>query len=161
MQNTPHTHKHPPFVRLFTFRYGANFWALIMGVLFGFLMSRGGLTTFDYHAEMFLFINTQLVQVISTALLVGIIGVFLLKKYQVRAISTGTSIDFIKKPYTQGLIAGAFLFGIGWAMTASCPGTVPAMIGEGKIGALFVLVGLVLGTMAFGVLHTRLTNSYQ
>jgi hypothetical protein len=98
-------------------------------------------------------------QVIGTAVVIAMIGVFLLKKYQVRSITTGAEVDFVKKSYTQGLITGAFLFGIGWAMTASCPGTVPAMIGEGKVGALFVLIGLLLGTMAFGVLQAYLAQN--
>lgn len=146
------------FIISFSFVYRANFLALLMGVMFAFLMSRAGATTFDYHAKMFLFIDFQLMQVIGTAVVVASIGVFLLKRYQVRSITTGAEVDFVKKPYTQGLITGAFLFGIGWAMTASCPGTVPAMIGEGKVGAIFVLLGLLLGTLAFGVLQTYIAH---
>lgn len=146
------------FIISFSFVYRANFLALLMGVLFGFLMSRAGATTYDYHAKMFLFIDFQLMQVIGTAVVVASMGVFLLKKYQIRSITTGDEVDFVKKPYTQGLVTGAFLFGIGWAMTASCPGTVPAMIGEGKIGAIFVLLGLLLGTLAFGVLQTYIAH---
>lgn len=146
------------FLISFGFVYRANFLALLMGVSFGFLMSRAGATTYDYHAQMFLLIDFQLMKVIGTAVVVAIIGVFLLRKYQVKSITTGAEVDFVKKPYQQGLITGAFLFGIGWAMTASCPGTVPAMIGEGKIGALFVLTGLLLGTMAFGVLQSYIAH---
>ena len=98
-------------------------------------------------------------QVIGTAVVVSMIGVFLLKKYQVNSVATGMPVDFVKKPYQHGLIAGAFLFGIGWAMTASCPGTVPAMLGEGKISALFTLTGLLLGTMAYGVLHSYMASN--
>lgn len=134
---------------------------VLMGITFGFLISRAGATTYDYHAKMFLFIDFQLMQVIGTAIVVAMMGVFLLKRYHVHSVSTGQEVDFVKKPYQQGLIAGAFLFGIGWAMTASCPGTVPAMVGEGKISALFTLAGLLLGTMAYGVLqsHIALDNS--
>lgn len=131
---------------------------VLMGAIFGFLMSRAGATTYDYHAKMFLFIDFQLIQVIGTAVVIAMVGVFLLKRYHVHSVSTGMEVDFVKKPYQQGLIAGAFLFGIGWAMTASCPGTVPAMIGEGKISALFTLAGLLLGTMAYGVLQSYIAN---
>lgn len=145
----------PSFVR----RYQTQILGLFMGALFGFLMSRAGATTYDYHAKMFLFIDFQLIQVIGSAVVVAMIGVFLLKKYHIKAVSTGTEVDFVKKSYQQGLIAGAFLFGIGWAMTASCPGTVPAMLGEGKISAVFTLIGLLLGTIAFGVLQTYIANN--
>jgi len=146
------------FLISFGFVYRANFLALLMGVMFGFLMSHAGATTYDYHAEMFLLIDMQLMKVIGTAVVVSMVGVYLLKKYQIKSITTGDQVDFVKKPYQKGLITGAFLFGIGWAMTASCPGTVPAMIGEGKIGALFVLAGLLLGTMAFGVLQSYIAH---
>jgi uncharacterized membrane protein YedE/YeeE len=84
---------------------------------------------------------------------VAIFGVILLNKFKIKALATGTVVDFVKKPYKEGLITGAFLFGIGWGMTASCPGTIPAMIGEGKVGAMFTLVGVIIGTIAFGVLQ--------
>lgn len=147
------------FLISFGFVYRANFLALLMGVLFGFLMSHAGATTYDYHAKMFLLIDLQLMEVIGAAVVVAMIGVWLLKKFHIRAVTTGEEVDFVKKPYQKGLIAGALLFGIGWAMTASCPGTVPAMLGEGKLGALFVLAGLLLGTMAYGVLQTFVANN--
>ncbi len=143
----------------FMYAYRTNILGLFMGILFGFLMSHAGATTYDYHAKMFLFIDFQLMQVIGTAVVISMIGVFLLKKYHVNSISTGMEVDFVKKPYQQGLVAGAFLFGIGWAMTASCPGTVPAMLGEGKVSALFTLFGLLLGTMAYGVLQSFIANN--
>ena len=161
MYNLPFFQSIKLFLISFGFVYRANFLTLLMGIMFGFLMSRAGATTYDYHAQMFLLIDFQLIKVIGTAVVVAMIGVFLLKKYQVRSITTGAEVDFVKKPYTQGLITGAFLFGIGWAMTASCPGTVPAMIGEGKIGAIFVLLGLLLGTMGFGVLQSFISQSRQ
>lgn len=139
-------------------RYQTPVLGILLGATFGFLMSKAGATTFDYHAKMFLFIDFQLMEVILTAVVVAMAGVMLLRRFQVTALTTGSVVDFVKKPYQQGLIAGAFLFGVGWAMTASCPGTVPAMLGEGKISAIFTFIGLLLGTMAYGVLQTYIAN---
>jgi uncharacterized membrane protein YedE/YeeE len=133
---------------------------IFMGALFGFLMSRAGATTFDYHAKMFLFIDFQLMQVIGVAVVVAMIGVFLLKQFKVHSIGTGAPVDFVKKPYQNGLITGAFLFGIGWAMTAACPGTVPAMIAEGKVSAIFTFIGLLLGTMTYGMIQSFLNSKH-
>lgn len=138
-----------------------NFIALIMGAIFGFLMSRAGATTYDFHAKMFLFQDFQLMEVILTAIVVAMIGVFTLKHFQVQAVVTKNPVDFVKKPYQQGLVLGAMLFGIGWGMTAACPGTIPAMIAEGKIGALFTFVGLLLGTMAYGILQTYIHHEHK
>lgn len=75
---------------------------VLMGITFGFLISRAGATTYDYHAKMFLFIDFQLMQVIGTAIVVAMMGVFLLKRYHVHSVSTGQEVDFVKKPYQQG-----------------------------------------------------------
>ena len=137
-----------------------NLIALFMGALFGFLMSRAGATTYDFHAQMFLFIDFQLMEVIVTAVVVAMVGVFLLKKFHVNSVINKTPVDFVKKPYQQGLVLGAMLFGIGWGMTAACPGTIPAMMAEGKIGAIFTFLGLLLGTMAYGVLQTYIHHEH-
>ncbi|GKT12842.1 MAG: hypothetical protein ISEC1_P1825 [Thiomicrorhabdus sp.] len=137
-----------------------NIFSLLLGSLFGFLMSRAGATTFDYHAALFLFEDLQLLKVFGTAVTVGVIGVLLLKKYQVSAVVTGQPINFITKPYKQGLAAGALIFGIGWGLTASCPGSVPIMIGEGKVGAYFTLIGLVLGTLVYGMIQSKYSKKH-
>ncbi len=130
-----------------------NLLAWLMGILFGFLMSRAGATTYDLHAQMFLFQDFQLMIVIGVAVLIGMLGIWWMQQHHWHSLGTGTPIQFPRKPWQKGLLLGAFLFGIGWAMTASCPGTVPAMLGEGKLPALFVFIGIVLGTLAYGVMQ--------
>lgn len=159
VHNLPLLSGYKLYIINFFYAYRTNIFGLFLGALFGFLMSRAGATTYDYHAKMFLMIDFQLMKVIGTSVVVAIIGVSLLKKYQVRALATGVEVDFVKKKYQDGLITGAFLFGVGWGMTAACPGTVPAMLGEGKVGAIFTMLGLLLGTMAYGVLHTYNTHN--
>ncbi|SIN69462.1 hypothetical protein SAMN05443662_0100 [Sulfurivirga caldicuralii] len=129
-----------------------NILGWLLGALFGFLMSRAGATTYDYHAKMFLFQDFQLMEVIGVAVLIGMAGIWWMQSRHMLSLS-GDPIQFPRKPWNDTLVLGAFLFGIGWAMTASCPGTVPAMLGEGKLPALFVLLGIVLGTFAYGVLQ--------
>ena len=53
------------------------------------------------------------------------------------------------------LVAGSLLFGAGWGLAGACPGTALAMLGEGKLGAGFTIVGLVLGTYIYGVWQSR------
>lgn len=137
-----------------------NFFGLLMGVTFGYFMSHAGATTYDFHAKMFLFEDFQLMIVIGVAVVVAMIGVWIMKRLRVTAIATGEEVDFVKKPYQKGLMVGALLFGIGWGMTASCPGTIPAMMGEGKVAGIFAFIGLLVGTTAYGILQSfiRLQN---
>ncbi len=119
---------------------------IVLGTLFGFLLSRSGATSPDFYANLFLFIDLQLLWVIVAAVIVGIFGIGALKIISARSIIGNVKLTFDKRPMQPGLVYGALLFGVGWGMTGSCPGTVPAMIGEGKILPIFTLIGIVLGT---------------
>ena len=124
---------------------------LPLGALFGFLLSRAGATTYDFYAKLFLFEDPQLVWVIGTAVVIGIPGLQLLKRAHARALLTGEPIELRGKPMTRELPLGSLMLGVGWGLSAACPGTVLAMVGEGKLSALFTVAGIVLGTYAYGV----------
>lgn len=131
---------------------------LLLGALFGFLLSRAGATTFDFYAELFLFTNLQLLWVIATAGAVGIVGTFVLKRLKVRAWADRRPLSFQGKPMRKTLVVGALLFGIGWGLSGACPGTAPAMLGEGKLLAGFTLIGILLGTYLYGRTHANETE---
>lgn len=127
---------------------------LFFGALFGFLMSRAGGTTQDFYAQLFLFENLQLIWVIGAAVTVGIIGMTLLKQLGSFDIINNQPLSFERKPMREGLAIGAILFGVGWGLTGACPGSVPAMLGEGKLMAAFTLLGILLGTYLYGLLQS-------
>jgi len=127
-----------------------KFLFLPLGALFGWLLSRGGATTYDFYAKLFLFQDLQLFWVIAVAIAVGAPLVHLLKRFGVRAIVSRAPIEFQYKPMKRGLLAGALLLGVGWGLTAACPGTVLAMLGEGKLAGLFTVSGILLGTWLYG-----------
>jgi uncharacterized membrane protein YedE/YeeE len=124
---------------------------LLLGSLFGFLLSRAGATTYDFYAELFLFSNLQLLFVIAVAAGVGAVGMAILKAVQAKPLIGTTPIEFKKKPYKKTLIPGSILFGIGWGLAGACPGTALAMLGEGKLGSIFKIGGMLLGTYIYGL----------
>lgn len=128
---------------------------IILGTLFGFLMSRAGATNPDYYAKLFLFEDLQLLWVILFAILVGVTGIYILQKISAHSLIGNVKLRFEKRPMRKGLVLGALLFGIGWGLTGSCPGTVPAMLGEGRVLTFFTLIGLVLGTYIYDVQINR------
>lgn len=128
---------------------------VLMGALFGFLLSRAGATTYDYYAKLFLFTDLQLLYVIATAAAVGAVGVAVLERTRARALVGGGAIALVGKPWTKGLVVGSLLFGVGWGLAGACPGTALAMVGEGKIGALFTVVGILIGTWLYGLQKGR------
>ena len=123
---------------------------LPLGILFGFLLSRAGATTYDFYAQLFLFQDLQLLWVISVAVVVGVLGIGALRLVRSSALINGKTIEFKGKPYQSSLIPGALLFGLGWGLVGACPGMVLAMLGEGKLGAFFTIVGIALGTYLYG-----------
>jgi uncharacterized membrane protein YedE/YeeE len=123
---------------------------LFFGVVFGFLLSRAGATTQDFYVELFLFQDLQLMWVICSAVAVGMLGVTLLRRFYSYAILENSRLRFEGKPMRKGLISGSLMFGVGWGISGTCPGSAPAMLGEGKLMALFAIVGIVLGTYLYG-----------
>ena len=128
---------------------------LLFGILFGFLLSRAGATTFDFHARLFLFQDLQLLWVIATAVTVGMVGFFIMKRLRLRALMGNEPLTFQGKEMRRQLVPGALMLGIGWGLSGSCPGTAPVMLGEGKLAALFTILGIVAGTYLYGLLRTR------
>jgi len=129
-----------------------KFLFLLFGTLFGFLLSRAGATTFDFHAQLFQFGDLRLLWVIASAAAIGVAGIFSMKWWRARSWFGGELLQFDGKPMRRQLVPGALMLGIGWGLTGSCPGTAPVMLGEGKFAALFTVVGIVLGTYAYGML---------
>lgn len=122
---------------------------LALGMVFGFLLSRAGATTSDFYAQLFLFEDLQLLWVIATATVVGMIGVALFKRLRLRALLAPGVLEFKGKPMRKGLLLGALIFGAGWGLSGACPGTAPAMLGEGKLLALFIIAGIAAGTYTY------------
>jgi uncharacterized membrane protein YedE/YeeE len=124
-----------------------KFYSLVLGILFGLAISKANATDYNYIIDMFLFKNFYLYGVITFAIITVSSGVFILKKLKAKDI-TGKKMEFPVKPAKKGLVLGAILFGIGWAITGTCPGPAITMVGEGKLTALVTLVGIFAGTYA-------------
>ncbi|MFP4154358.1 MAG: DUF6691 family protein [Halothiobacillaceae bacterium] len=120
-----------------------------LGIVFGFVLSRAGATDPQRIAELFLFRDLHLLWVIVSAVVVGAVGIQLIRRLNIRALGSGAPIDLDAKPWTRGLILGSVLFGIGWGLTGICPGTGTTMIGEGKLFVLYSLAGVLVGTWGY------------
>jgi len=123
---------------------------LVLGTGFGFLLSRAGASSFDFHARLFLLRDFQLMWVIGSAIVTGAIGFALLKAVRLKSLVSGFHLDFKGKPMRPALTRGAIMLGMGWGLTGSCPGTAPVMLGEGKLSVIFTIAGILLGTYLYG-----------
>jgi hypothetical protein len=72
-------------------------------------------------------------------------GVQLLRRSRVRALLTGERIEPETLRPERRHVFGSVLFGLGWAISAACPGPVAAQLGQGIFWSLATIVGIVIG----------------
>ena len=131
---------------------------LLLGVVFGFVLSRSGAGDYDYIQGMFLFERFQLYGIIGSAVVLTAPGLWFIQRRGRTA--SGAAVQVELKPLTRGTVVGSVLFGIGWSITGMCPGPILVNIGEGKIYALAALAGALTGTWLFGRLYARLQHVF-
>lgn len=142
---------------MFTGLHGKRRWQLIigfcLGVLFGFLLQKGGVTRYDVIIGQLLLTDFTVVKVMLTAVVVGTIGVHLLERLGMARLHP--------KPGSWGATAiGGLIFGVGFAVLGYCPGTLVAAIGQGSLDALFGgLAGLLIGAGLYSELYPRLERT--
>ncbi len=119
----------------------------LFGALFGFILSRVGATDYDAIAQMFLLTDLHLAGVIGIAILVAAPALALLRRRGIAGPNAPITIR--PKPRKPGNAIGGVLFGAGWALTGTCPGTALAQLGEGQLMAVFTLIGILAGAALY------------
>lgn len=127
---------------------------VVLGTIFGFVLSRSGAADYDYIQGMFLFTRFQLYGIIGTAVVLTAPALWLIRR-RGRTI-TGAPIRIDSKLLHRGNIVGGLLFGVGWSIAGMCPGPILVNIGEGKVYAVAALAGALTGTAIFGRLYGML-----
>ena len=132
---------------------------VVLGTIFGFVLSRSGAADYNFIQSMFLFKSFQLYGIIGTAIVLTAPGLWLIKRRGRTALGQPLKIEL--KPQHRGNIAGGLLFGIGWSMAGMCPGPILVNIGEGKIYAIAALAGALVGAAALGGVYRRLQSPFR
>ena len=131
---------------------------LIIGIVFGIILSKSEVVSWYRIYEMFKFQSFHMYGVIGSAVGIGIVLMQLIKKEIIKDFQ-GNSIHI--KPKGKGFIrtfVGGSVFGLGWALAGACPGPIFVLIGFGMSSILVVLLGAVLGTFVYGLLSQKLPN---
>jgi uncharacterized membrane protein YedE/YeeE len=109
---------------------------------------------------MFRFQSFHMFGVIGSAVAVGSLSVFLLKRTHARTVR-GEPIDFTGgEPDVVGSehLFGGTIFGLGWGIVGACPGPVYALIGAGYSVMLVALLAAMTGAWVYGLLKPRLPH---
>ena len=129
----------------------------LVGVLFGVVFIKAEIISWFRIQEMFRLQSFHMYGVIGTAVVVGAISVFLIKKFKVKTIH-GEAITFSDKKFNKGQIIGGLCFGFGWAMTGACPGPLFAQVATGAFAVLVVIASAILGTWVYGKFRDNLPH---
>ena len=108
----------------------ANLVYAFIGMLFGIVFVKAEIVSWFRIQEMFRFESFHMYGVIGTAVVVGMISVFIIKKYNIKTLD-GEQVILTPKTNNKGVIIGGLIFGLGWAITGACPGPLFAQIGSG------------------------------
>jgi len=134
-----------------------NFKYALVGVIFGITFVKAEIISWFRIQEMFRFESFHMYGVIGTGVILGVLFVFLIKKFRIKTIH-GEEIHFTKKKFNRGQVYGGLLFGLGWAMTGACPGPLFAQLGTGVLAVLVIIFSAVGGTWVYGYVRDRLPH---
>ncbi|MFK7980921.1 MAG: DUF6691 family protein [Saprospiraceae bacterium] len=131
---------------------------LIVGILFGIVMTKSEAVSWFRIQEMFRFQSFHMYGIIGVAVVTGAIMHQLIKRGKMKNLS-GDAIQFADKPntYAASIFGGTF-FGLGWAMTGACPGPLYTLLGHGYPAILVVIVSALFGTFMYGLLRSKLPH---
>lgn len=138
-------------------RWYHNLKYLLVGIAFGIIFVKAEIISWFRIQEMFRLQSFHMYGVIGSAVLVGVISVFLIKRFDIRTIY-GEPIRISSKEFNKGQIYGGLLFGFGWALTGACPGPLFAQIGTGATVIIVTLLSAIAGTWTYGYFREKLPH---
>lgn len=135
----------------------SNLKYLVIGVLFGIIFVKAEIISWFRIQEMFRLQSFHMYGVIGSAVMVGMLSVWIIRRFNLKTMQ-GETVVIPKKEFNKGNIYGGLLFGLGWAITGACPGPLFAQIGYGATVILVTLFSAVAGTWVYGYFRDKLPH---
>jgi uncharacterized membrane protein YedE/YeeE len=137
--------------------FKGNLKYLIVGIFFGIVFVKAEIVSWFRIQEMFRLDSFHMYGVIGSAVLVGLVSLQIIKRFNIKTVS-GEEVSIPPKTFNKGQVYGGFLFGLGWAITGACPGPLFAQIGSGFLVVIVTLLSAIAGTWTYGLLRSRLPH---
>ncbi len=131
---------------------------LVIGIFFGIVMFKSEAASWFRIYEMFRFESFHMYGIIGSALVLGVIGIQIIKRGNFKPLGGG---EMSLAPKDMGItryLVGGTIFGLGWALSGACPGPMYVLLGAGFPAILLVIGGALLGTFVYGLLRSRLPH---
>jgi hypothetical protein len=129
---------------------------LLLGIAFGFVLSRSEVISWFRIQEMFRFQSFRMYGIIGSAVVTAAISLALIKRSGIKSVA-GEPISVPAKELGTGILyaAGGTIFGLGWALTGACPGPLVALIGNGVSVMIASLISALFGTWVYGWMRPK------
>jgi uncharacterized membrane protein YedE/YeeE len=132
-----------------------NIRVLLMGIFFGTVLVKGQVVSWYRIQDMFRFREFYMYGVIGSAIVVGAISLFLIRRFNAHTVD-GQEVRIKTKKFNKGTIIGGVIFGLGWAITGACPAPIYAQLGGGTWLAIVTLGSALLGAYLYAYFQPRL-----
>ncbi|MBN2287409.1 MAG: YeeE/YedE family protein [Tissierellales bacterium] len=126
---------------------------LVMGIAFGFLLHKGGVTKYDIILAQLRLTDFTVLKIMLSAVIVTMIGIALL-------YPKGKVKLHVKAGSIKNAVIGGLIFGVGFATLGYCPGTIAGAVGNGYLdGLLGGMAGIIIGSGFYAAVYGRLKKS--
>ena len=129
----------------------------LVGIAFGIVFIKAEIISWFRIQEMFRLQSFHMFGVIGSAVVVGAISVWLIRKFNIKTIY-GEEIEFHPKTFNKGHVYGGLMFGLGWAVTGACPGPLFAQLGTGVTVIIVTVLSAIAGTWTYGKFREKLPH---
>lgn len=130
---------------------------LVVGILFGIIFVKSEVISWFRIQEMFRLHSFHMYGIIGSAVVTGMISIWVIKKFNIKTLD-GDPISIAPKKFNKGQIYGGIIFGFGWAITGACPGPLFAQIGTGSLVVIVTLMSAIFGTWVYGYFREKLPH---
>ena len=131
---------------------------LLLGIVFGIVMTKSEAVSWFRIQEMFRFQAFHMYGIIGTAVTLGVSGVALIKKFNLRDYQGNQIVFSPKDKSVSRYLLGGSIFGLGWALSGACPGPMVVNVGYGYWAMAIVFFFALVGTYLYGELKNKLPH---
>jgi uncharacterized protein len=129
--------------------------ALALGAITGFVFGWARLTDPETFHRMLALRSADVYLLMGGAVAVIFVGARLLRGHH--ALVTGEPIGWSSTRPARSHLVGSVVFGVGWGVSASCPGPIAAQLGGGRVLTVALAAGVLVGV----ALQPRLAGAVE
>ncbi len=131
---------------------------LLVGVLFGIILSKAEVISWYRIYEMFKFQSFHMYGIIGSSIILGMIIVYFFNKVSIKTyLGDKIEIESKKKGLYRNILGG-IIFGLGWGLIGACPGPIFILLGRGVIAIIVIVFGGLLGAFLYHAFKNKLPH---